>query len=277
MIERAFIEQGIRHVELDQYLKSKLNRAGFTKSEIVKTPLVTRIVVNVVSPGLAIGKGGETIRSLTEGIKTRFGIDNPQLEIKEISQPNLDAHAVTDRIVAAVERGFSWRSVCFRIIREVMASGAKGIEIIVKGVIAGKGQRKRKVRLITGYMKKVGDQANLVDSAKKSAITKIGAIGFKIRIVHPDVQFMDKIDMTQFSRDKHLVAKPEAADENKSTEKNGVSETAVMDDQSPVAKEAQAQAAEPIETKPIAAGKKAKAEKPVQEAEKKKEQEAIEA
>ncbi|MDO8625183.1 MAG: 30S ribosomal protein S3 [Candidatus Diapherotrites archaeon] len=195
MIERTFIEQGLRHVELDKFLRSKLGRAGFTKSEIVKTPLVTRIVVNVVSPGLAIGKGGENIRMLTEAIKTKYGIENPQLEIKEITKPNLDAQAVCDRIVAAVERGFSWRSVAFRTLRDIMSAGALGTEIMVKGVIAGKGQRKRKQRLAAGYMKKVGFEATLVDSAKGTAVTKIGAIGFKVRIVHPDVQFLDKVDL----------------------------------------------------------------------------------
>ncbi len=216
MIERAFIEQGIRKVELDQFLRSKLERAGFTKSEIVKTPLVTRIVVNVVSPGLAIGKGGENIRMLTEAIKTRYGIENPQLEIKEIPKVNLDAQAVCDKIIASVERGFSWRSVCFRTVRDIMSSGAKGVEIIVKGVIAGKGQRKRKQRLAEGYMKKVGNEALLVDYAKDSAITKIGAIGFKVRIVRPDVQFLDKIDLEAIL---HPKGKEEAPQPVKAEEK----------------------------------------------------------
>ncbi len=206
MIERAFIEQGIRKVELDRYLRKELERAGFTKSEIVKTPLVTRIVVHVVSPGLAIGKGGETIRMLTDEIKRRFGIENPQIEIKEIAKPELDAQAVVDKIVANVKRGFSWRSVCFRMVRDIMNAGAKGVEIMVKGVIAGKGQRKRKQRMAQGYMKKVGNEASLVDYAKGTAVTKIGAIGFKVRIVHPDVHFLDKIDLKEIVAQRKAVA-----------------------------------------------------------------------
>jgi small subunit ribosomal protein S3 len=229
MIERTFIEQGLRHVEMDNFLRSKLERAGFTKSEIVKTPLVTRIVVNVVSPGLAIGKGGENIRMLTETIKTKYGIENPQLEIREIQKPNLDAQAVCDRIVAAVERGFSWRSVVFRTMRDIMQSGAHGTEIIVKGVIAGKGQRKRKQRLGAGYMKKVGFEASLVDYAKGTAVTKIGAIGFKVRIVRPDVHFLDKLDLEKFLKPPVVVETPPAetkAVEAEAAEKPPVAEHA---------------------------------------------------
>lgn len=198
MIERYFVEQGIRKIELDKYLKGELERAGFTKSEIVKTPLVTRIVVNVTSPGLAIGKGGQTIRQLTETIKTRFGIDNPQLEIREITQPQLDAQAVVDKMSGMVSRGFSWRSVVFKTMGEIMRAGAQGVEIVAKGVIAGKGQRKRRVRFYQGYMKKVGDQVKLVGFAKASARTKIGNIGFKVRIVRPEVIFPEKIDIRKY-------------------------------------------------------------------------------
>lgn len=198
MIERYFVEQGIRKIELDKYLKGELERAGFTKSEIVKTPLVTRIVVNVTSPGLAIGKGGQTIRQLTETIKSRFGIENPQLEIREITSPELDAQAVVDKMAGMVSRGFSWRSVVFKTMGSIMRAGAQGVEIAAKGVIAGKGQRKRRVRFYQGYMKKVGDQVKLVGFAKASARTKIGNIGFKVRIVRPEVVFPEKIDIRKY-------------------------------------------------------------------------------
>lgn len=206
MIERFFIEQGIRKVELDAYLRGQLKKAGFTKAEIVKTPLVTRIVVNVTTPGLAIGKGGQNIRQLTEVIKERFKIDNPQLEIKEIEKPNLDAQVVADRIASLISSGYSWRSIVYKIVRDVINDGARGIEIKLSGVLAGKGQRKRKQRIFSGYMKKVGEQAKLVDFAKAHAYSKIGAIGVKVRIVRPGVKFPDKIDLKAFIEEKKKLA-----------------------------------------------------------------------
>ncbi|MFH1224789.1 MAG: 30S ribosomal protein S3 [Candidatus Diapherotrites archaeon] len=202
MIERHFIEQGLKRLELEEYLKVELDRAGFTKSEIEKTPMVTRIIVNVTKPGLAIGKSGANIKQLTETIHKRFGIENPQIEIKEITKPELDAMAMANRMKALIERGFSWRSVGYRSVRDIMAAGAQGVEIVVSGKLAGKGGRKKSQRIAEGYMKKVGEQTRLVDYAKSAAYPKVGAIGIKVRIVRPDTAFPDKIDVIKILNDR---------------------------------------------------------------------------
>ncbi len=203
MIERAFIEQGIKRVELEEYLAKELERAGFTKSEIVKTPQVTRIIVNVIKPGLAIGKGGSTIRSLTETIATRFSNDNPQIQIKENPIPELDATAMANKVKTLIERGFSWRSIAYKTVKDIEAKGAQGVELILSGKLAGKGGRKRKQRIAVGYMKKVGDQVKLVEFAKVAAYPKPGAIGIKIRIVRPETVFPDKINILEILKQRN--------------------------------------------------------------------------
>jgi len=195
MIERFFIEQNMKKIELHNYVKSQLEAAGFTHLEIVKTPLVTRIVLHVVRPGLAIGKGGTTINQLTSEIGKRFGIENPQIEIQEIKNSTLDATANVDKIVSLLERGYSWRSIAFKTVRSISEKGAQGIELILSGKLAGKGGRKKKQRIAMGYMKKVGDQVKLVDYAKADAYPKPGAIGIKLRIIRPGVEFPDKADI----------------------------------------------------------------------------------
>src|SRR3989344_221615 len=192
MIEKVLIKQGLSKVELDNYLAKELDKAGFTKSEIMKTPLVTRIVVNVTRPGLAIGKSGSNIALLTDTIGKKFGIDNPQLEIREIVRPELDAQAVANKFKALIEKGFSWRSVVFKGLADIQNAGAQGVEIVVSGKLAGKGGRKRRVRVAAGYMKKVGEQAKLVDYGHAPAYPKVGAIGIKVKIVRPETIFPDK-------------------------------------------------------------------------------------
>jgi len=193
MIERYFIEQGMKKIRLEEYFKKELNRAGFTGMKIDKTPLVTRVTLRVAKPGLAIGKKGSTIKKLTAGLETKFKIDNPQIEIQQIEKPELDATAMVDKIVALLSRGYSWRSVAFRSIEDIMNAGAQGVELVFKGKLAGKGGRKRKERIAKGYMKKAGDQAHLVDYCQGDAYPKAGAIGVKLRIIKPDTVFPDKI------------------------------------------------------------------------------------
>ena len=206
MIEKHFVKQSIKKVQIYQYLRKELERAGFTEFEMMKTPLVTRIMISVSRPGLAIGKGGQNIRTLTETIAKRFGVDNPQIEIKEITTPDLDAKSVADKMKNMIERGFAWRSVAFRTLQDIERAGAVGMEIILTGKLAGKGGRKRKVRFSKGYMKKVGDQVKLVDEAKVTTYPKVGAIGVTIRIIRPDVFFPDKIDVKQTLADRATAA-----------------------------------------------------------------------
>lgn len=206
MIEKGFTKQAVNKVRLYQYMKKELDRAGFTELDIVKTPLVTRIVIHVSKPGLAIGKGGQNIRTLTETINREYGIENPQIEIKEITTPELDSKSVIDRMKSAIERGFAWRSVAFKTLEDVYRAGAQGVEIILSGKLAGKGGRKKQVRFSKGYMKKVGDQVKLVDQAKVTSYPKVGAIGLTVRIIRPGVFFPDKMNV------KEYIAKKKAKD-----------------------------------------------------------------
>ncbi|MAG18035.1 MAG: 30S ribosomal protein S3 [Candidatus Diapherotrites archaeon] len=260
MIEKYFIEQGLKKLELDDYLSKELDRAGFTKSEIVKTPLVTRIVVNVTRPGLAIGKSGSNITQLTETIGSRFGIDNPQLEIREIESPELDAQAVANKMKALIERGFSWRSIVFKSVNETQKSGAQGLEIILSGKITGKAGRKRKQRIAYGYLKKVGEQAKLVDYGKADAYPKVGAIGIKVKIVHPDTVFPDKEKITDYIKTKEEVVEETTEEKETKSEKEEVKETKEKTEKKP-AKEEKTEESPKGKEKPVKEKKEVKEEK----------------
>ncbi|PIU21097.1 MAG: 30S ribosomal protein S3 [Candidatus Diapherotrites archaeon CG08_land_8_20_14_0_20_34_12] len=209
MIEKFFIQEGIKKISLENYLKKELNKAGFCGMAINKTPLVTRIIVSVTRPGLAIGKGGTTIAQLTHNIGEKFKIENPQIEINEIKVPELNAKATLNKIIALIERGFAWKSVAFRTTEDTLRKGAMGIELVLKGKLTGKGGRKMKHRIAKGYMKKAGHLTELVDYAKGTAYTKAGAIGIRLRIIRPGTIFPDKISIQEIL-DKSK-AKAEAA------------------------------------------------------------------
>lgn len=240
MIEKTFITQNLKKIELENYISEELDKAGFTGLDIVKTPLVTRIVLNVTRPGLAIGKGGQNIKQLTKEIEERFGFNNPQIEIHEIQNPELDAKAVVGKVVSLLERGYSWRSVAFRTVGDIQRARAQGVELVFSGKLAGKGGRKRKQRIAVGYMKKAGNQVSLVDYAKGSAYPKAGAVGVKVRIIRPNVVFPDKINF------RELLAK-----------KQSVEQTVTVQEQAVMEKPAEkAETAAKPEKEEISAGKK---------------------
>ena len=76
-IEKVFVKEGIRESQLEEYLKDMFDRAGYSHTEIQRTPLGTRIIVYAHRPGLIIGKSGRRIAELTDAIKLKFGMENP--------------------------------------------------------------------------------------------------------------------------------------------------------------------------------------------------------
>jgi small subunit ribosomal protein S3 len=60
-IETKFIDDAMVKLNISKYLSKELTRAGFSRVEIQKTPILTRITVFVLNPGRVIGRGGHTI------------------------------------------------------------------------------------------------------------------------------------------------------------------------------------------------------------------------
>lgn len=186
-IQNFFIKEGKREVQIEEYLSKKFERADYSKTEIQRTPLGTRIVVYVNKPGLVIGKSGRIIKELTEDVKTRFGLENPMLDVKEVTDPFLDAQIVATRIAKSIERGSFYKKVVNFYLNQIMKSGAIGVEIKVAGKLGGERGRFQKFK--EGYIKHSGDFAdNVLEKGIAIGKVKLGAIGVQVRILtsYPD-------------------------------------------------------------------------------------------
>src|SRR3989338_5206472 len=89
MIERKFVSEKMREYLVNEYLYKELGPGKYSSFEIKRTPLGERIIIYTARPGLIVGKGGENIRDLTKVFKTKFKMENPQIEVAEISKPNI--------------------------------------------------------------------------------------------------------------------------------------------------------------------------------------------
>jgi len=186
-VKEEFVKKGIRIAEVEEFLEKEFSNAGYSHSEIRRTPIGMRITVYADRPGLVIGRGGMKIKEITEKLKNVFGFDNPQLDVQEVQNPYLDASIVAKEIANAIEKGVNHRRICNLLIRRMEESGAVGGEIKISGKLSG--SRGRTERYSFGYLKYCGEPAKkLVDSAKEIAITKPGIIGVSVRIMkeYPD-------------------------------------------------------------------------------------------
>ena len=62
--ERVFIKKAIKRLEIEKFLEGEFLRAGYSHSDIQRTPLAMRVTIYAHKPGLIIGRGGKNIERL---------------------------------------------------------------------------------------------------------------------------------------------------------------------------------------------------------------------
>lgn len=214
-IERKFVEEAIVRYQVSNFLEKELDRAGFTHVDIQRTPMVTRIAVEVTTPGRVIGKKGRTIRDLTDMIANEFKMENPQISVVETARPELEPRLVAKKICRFIEMGKKPRAILHSALRDIMANGALGAEILAAGKLAAKGGRSKALRVMAGYVPKAGEPARLVKVGHVTAYPKSGAIGILVRLVLPGTVFPDKGLVTKVEIPK-LIAHAEDVAETRS-------------------------------------------------------------
>ena len=191
-LAKIFIENGIKLMQINEYLRSELVRAGFAGVDIQKTPLGVRITLKTSRPGLVIGKGGKRIQEITDVLQEKFGLELPQIEVEEVSNPDLDAQIMAERLAYSLDRGRHYRRAGYYILRKVMDAGAKGVEIIISGKVTS--QRARTQIFRAGTMSKSGQPAQEgVDKGIAQCIQKSGTLGIIVKIMRADTKMGDEV------------------------------------------------------------------------------------
>jgi small subunit ribosomal protein S3 len=195
-IVKRFITESIKKAEIDEFLQKKLERAGYGGVDLSKTPLGTHVVVYAMRPGLVIGRGGETIKELAQVLEQNFKVSNPQISVSEIEVPELNPYVVGTRVASALQKGIHFRRAAFWAMNQVMEAGALGVEIIISGKLRTERARAEKFR--TGYFPRCGDPAlKYMRKAEVHVQLKPGMFGVKVRIMPPDAQFPDRIQIVE--------------------------------------------------------------------------------
>ncbi|MEF8801598.1 MAG: 30S ribosomal protein S3 [Halolamina sp.] len=194
--EQQFIEDGLQRSQIDEFFAEELGRAGYGGMDIAKTPMGTQIVLKAEKPGMVIGKGGKNIRKVSTELEERFGMDDPQIDVQEVDEPDLNAQIVADRLANALERGWYFRKAGHTTIDRMMEAGALGAEIVLSGKVTG--ARSRVEKFNRGYIKHNGEPAQtVVDEGQGVAVMKLGTIGVNVKVIGPDAELPDDFHITE--------------------------------------------------------------------------------
>jgi len=124
-------------------------------------------------------------------------LENPHIEIEEITIPEFEAQIMADDIALGLERfgPLKFKVLAYKALQRIMDKGALGVEIRLGGKLPS--ERAKSWRFAAGYLKKTGESANVVDRAQSIAQTKPGTVGVKVSILSPGANLKDKIKVDE--------------------------------------------------------------------------------
>ncbi|KKT66454.1 MAG: 30S ribosomal protein S3 [Candidatus Woesebacteria bacterium GW2011_GWA2_44_33] len=186
--EKGFKDYLIEDIKIRKALMEKLKLAGITSVEIERLPKSMAVTMTVSRPGVVIGRGGtgiEDVKKYVLGIirevrKEKVKDLKIDLRVNEIKNPELSAYLVATRIVAELERRMPHRRVVTKTIERVMASGAKGVKVVLGGRIGG-AEISRVEKFQEGSVPTQTLREN-IDYAQVPALLKRGYVGVKVWI-----------------------------------------------------------------------------------------------
>jgi small subunit ribosomal protein S3 len=223
MIERKFVAANIKEHRVKEYVAKSLSRVGLSDVKLQRTPLGEKIIISASRPGLVVGRAGANITKLTEDLKKKFKLENPQIEIEEITEAGLDASIIAESIANTLERFGSarFKGVGHKSMTQVMNAGALGVEILISGKVPS--TRAKTWRFYQGYLKKCGDIAITgINKAEAVAKLKTGIVGVKVRIMPPTTKLPDSIELKEEKETIVEEVKEPAKEEKKKEEKKTI-------------------------------------------------------
>lgn len=197
LLNKHFVNQAIKGLEMENFIEKYFKGEIFSDIEIERTPMGLRIIINTSRPGRIIGAGGRKINELSNILKNRFKIENPQVDVKSIKNPDLDATIVAKQIALSLETGNNYKKMGNLFMKKIMDSGALGVQIKIAGKMGG--SKGRMAKFSRGYIKYCGDTAQkLVDYGFAEAETRPGKIGIQVKIMK---YFMDTFGNVMTKKD----------------------------------------------------------------------------
>ncbi len=193
-IKKHFINKGIQSCLIDEFLRSELDNSGYSGCSLQKTPMGTRITIRSSRPGLVIGKKGKKIKELTELVKEKFNINVPTIDVDTIENPDLNAQIQAERIAYAINKGQNYRRATYSIIRRIIKSGARGVEVHISGKVTS--QRARNQVFRSGVINKCGTPATEgVDKGVTHLTMKSGVLGIRVSIMDKNYLLPDYVEI----------------------------------------------------------------------------------
>ena len=209
--KRKFVADGLFYAELNELLTRELAEDGYAGVEVRVTPLRTEVIIRATRTQNVLGEKGQRIRELTSVVQKRFHFQDGAVELyaERVANRGLCSQAQAESLKYKLLGGLAVRRACYGVVRFVMESGAKGVEVVVSGKL--RAQRAKAMKFQDGYMIAAGNPTrNFIDSAVRHVLLRQGVLGLKVNIMLPHdpsgkmgsaIPMPDKVDVLEPKED----------------------------------------------------------------------------
>ncbi|MBV9454436.1 MAG: 30S ribosomal protein S3 [Rubrobacter sp.] len=193
--DRDFAELLGEDLKIREHIEEKLARAGIANIIIRKAAEQGEVAVDIhtARPGIVIGKGGSEVDTLRSELE-RLTKKKVQVNVREVSRPELNAKLVAESIAEQLEGRAAFRRTMKRALTSAMRSGSEGVRIQCSGRLGGI-EMSRSEKISEGRVPLHTLDAD-IDYGFKEANTQMGQIGVKVWLnhgVHDDADLKGRI------------------------------------------------------------------------------------
>jgi small subunit ribosomal protein S3 len=122
--------------QIRRYIKEQFLGAQIPRIEIERSRELVRILVHCAKPGVLIGRKGAKVDQLRQDL-SKLANARVQLDIFEISKPELEGQIVAEQIAEQLERRMPFRRTLKKMLELCRERGAKGIRLQIAGRLGG--------------------------------------------------------------------------------------------------------------------------------------------
>lgn len=173
-----------RDYQIRQFFRSNLEDAGIEKIVIKRYPGEMKVNIKTSRPGLVIGRRGQGIEELKEGLEKKVLDDYDgkiNVEVKGIKDPWVEAQLASDWIAKQIEKRTPYRRALKQALGKIMNhSEVEGGRVQVAGRLNGL-EFARTEWIEEGSLPRQTQRAD-IDYGESEAYCSYGTIGVKVWI-----------------------------------------------------------------------------------------------
>lgn len=179
---KSFLED----LKIRKYLNASLVKAEVSSIKIEKAGDNVKIIIHSGRPGQVIGKRGQEIDTLRRDLSSLLNINNVEVSVQEIKNPELDARLIAKNIAEQIEKRVNFKKAMKKAAATAIKGGAKGIKICCAGRLGG-AEIAREEWVRVGSIPLHTLRAD-IDYALEESLTKYGIIGVKVWVCRGEYQ-----------------------------------------------------------------------------------------